>query len=535
MSDAARLEQPRGLRRFAALSPLWASHTYRILFASQLIGLFGRWMQLVSAQWFLVDYSAAMVALVPTAMSIPLVLFSPAAGAWADMGDRRRMLILTQGGLGVTAAVLAVLSFTSLAGPWVVLGLVFVMGAWTALNIPPFQSAQAESVPRDQLVQASVLIAVGANIGRAVGPALAGAAIVVAGVGGGFTFAAIAYVISFAFAFGVTGLRKREKSTEGLGEAIRAGNRFVRHSRSVKAILLWTGLFVSANAAIWALLPKIAATRLDLGASGYGLLLGAVGVGAVIGAFLMPAARQRWSSTRMFATGIVLIGITTIGTSIAPSAWIAGLLLIPLGGAYISVISQINGTLNLVLPDWVRARGLALFVVVFHISLGAASAAWGLVANDIGASLAVGISGAALLACVPLLHRVRIPEATAVTDPDLAPSWTEPELSLSADEGDGPVTVTRVYSVRPERQEEFQVAMKELARARRRTGAYRHQLLQDGSAPETFVESYIVPSWAEYVRQEEERISARDRELEEGVCTIADEVGEPRHWFTSEA
>lgn len=438
---SAELAGPRGLRRVPALSPLWASDVYLVLFVSQLIGIFGRWMHLVSAQWFLVDESAAMVALVPTAMSIPLVLFTIVAGAWADMSDRRRMLVLTQAGLAITACALALLLFTSLATPWVVLALVFAMGTWTALNIPPFQSLQAESVPKEQLVQAATLIAVGANIGRAVGPALAGAAIVAAGVGGGFALAAVAYALSWFFAMRVRGLRGRIESTERLGEAMRIGSRFVRRSKSVKQLLFWTVVFVSANAAIWALLPKIAATRLGLGASGYGLLLAAVGVGAVLGALAMPAMRQRWSSTQMFAGGLVVIGSATIGAAAVPSAWMAGPLLVPLGGAYISVIAQTNGTLNLVLPDWVRARGLAFFVVTFHVALGAASALWGLVATAIGPSLAVGVSGGMLLASVPLLRTIGVPAATVADDTEFA-AWSEPELALDVSEGDGPSAVT---------------------------------------------------------------------------------------------
>jgi MFS family permease len=430
-ADAIR---PRGLRRLAALEPLWDSGVYRVLFVSQLIGLFGRWMHLVSAQWFLVGESAAMVALVPTAMSIPLVLFSILAGAWADMSDRRRMLLMTQAGLTVTAGLLAVLMFTSVATPWVVLALVFAMGVWTALNIPPFQSLQADSVPRDQLVQAATLIAVGANIGRAVGPALAGVAIVAAGVGGGFVFAAAAYALSWYFTLRISSGRKREPSKERLGAALRSGGQFVRESTSVKQLLFWTVVFVSANAAIWALLPKIAVTRLDLGASGYGLLLGSVGFGAVLGAFAMPAARQRMSSTQMFGAGIVVIGLATIGVTVIPNAWVVGALLVPLGAAYISVIAQTNGTLNLVLPDWVRARGLAFFVVTFHVALGAASALWGLIANGIGATLTVAISGALLLAFAPLLRWIGIPAAAAAAEIELT-AWSEPEL---APELDGP-------------------------------------------------------------------------------------------------
>jgi MFS family permease len=529
MTEAASAPVARS-GALAALAPLSSSYGFRIILTAQLIGILGRWMQSLSAQWSLVHTSPALVALVPTAMSVPVVLFALIAGAWADMVDRRRMLILTQAALALTAGSMAMLWFAGFDSAWIVLSLMFMIGTWTAANIPPFQSAASEIVPKEHVVQAATLTAVGANVGRAIGPALAGAVVMAAGIGGGFALAAATYALAWAYTVRVGPLGHQRRSTERFGEAIRAGNRFVRHSTSTQHVLLLTVVFVALNSAAWALLPSYAEGRLGLGASGYGFLLGAVGAGALLGALLMPGLMISWSRNRLFAVGVVLAAAATVGVTFVGDAWMAGLLLVPFGVGYIIVIALTNGTLQLTLPLWVRARGLAFYLVAFHIALAGGSAAWGLAADSVGVRKSIAISGLLLLAVVPMFRWVKVPEGIAEDPADVAGS-PEPQLLLDVATEEIPVTVTTVYHVAAEHQAEFVRTMAGVGKARTRAGAYRYELLQDGSSPDAFIEKYLAPSWAGFVRQQAERLSPADRELERRAHELAYQVGTERHWF----
>lgn len=417
---AKALAGPRLLRRVAALAPLWSSDIYRTLLAAQLVATIGRWTQLLAAQWLMVDKAPALVALVTTATSLPVMVFALIGGAWADVFDRRRILVLTQGGLTATAAALAVLALSGRAEPWLVLLLMFLMGTGMSLNTPAWQSVASEVVPRDDMVQAATLTAVSANIGRAVGPALGGAAVILTGVGGAFALAAASYGLAVVLTARAGPVRRSDRTRERLTAALWAAARYARSSTTTRRVLLWTGIFVPTNAGLWALLPSVAKGQLHLDAAGYGLLLGMVGAGALVGAVAMPLAKRWWSTNRLFAIAIVTIGVTTIVVTALPSPLLVGALLIPLGAAYIAVIALLNATLQLMLPAWVRARGLAIFLVTFFATMAAGSAAWGLVANRLGASVAVAISGASLLLFAPLLRWAPFPQTRIAEDAELA-------------------------------------------------------------------------------------------------------------------
>lgn len=530
LADPGAPERRRGARRWAALAPLWSSDIYATLLAAQLIAILARWMQLLGGQWFFIDEKPSMVALVSTALSLPTVLFAPLAGAVADQTDRRRMVVFTQGCLFVTATAMAVLSIAGLVTSWMMLLLFFVMGTGLAVNMPPWASLQSEVVPKEHLVQAATLTAVGANVGRAVGPAIGGLAVGAAGVGGVFAISAATYGAAFGLTTRVGPVPVQERRPEPLRQALRAGSRYVRFSGTTRRILLWTCIFIPINSALWALLPAVANGRLGLNAAGYGLLLGAVGAGALAGAIAMPAVKARLSSAALFTVSVLTVGVATLGITALRNPWLVGVLLLPVGAAYIAVIALFNATLQLLLPAWVRGRGLAIYTVVFHGAMSVGSAAWGFVADGLGSGTAVAISGATLLAFVPLTMFLRFPAADVISDHSFT-GWTEPELVLDTLSREGPVTVMVVYRVATENRREFLRTMTALGEARRRSGASRHEVLQDGSDPETFVELYAVSSWAEHVRQQAERLTAADRALERRARELADRSDNGSHWF----
>ena len=216
--------------------------------------------------------------------------------------------------------------------------------------------------------------------------------------------------------------------------------------------------------------------------------------------------------------------------TIVPNPWITGLLMLPLGAGYTAVIALFNATLQLMLPAWVRARGLAIYIVAFHAALAAGSVAWGVLANGIGINAALAVSGGSVLVFIPLFRWLAFPSADIIDSGPLV-GWTEPQLRLDIRGQEGPVTVTTIYHVPDEHRAEFVRTMIGVAGARRRTGALRHELLQEGSSTDTFIETYVVPSWAEYIRQQAQRLTPADRELERRARAFAEQAGAERHWF----
>jgi len=267
-------------------------------------------MQTVGAQWFLVNsaHAAILVSLVQTADMLPDVLFGIVGGVLADTLDRRRLLIAVQAGLVVATSVLAGLTIAGLLSPALLLVLTFVIGTGSVLGIPAYQSLVPELVPRDQIPAAAELSSINVNLARAIGPAIAGILIVYIGVGGVFaidaaTFLFYGFVVALWRPSPDTELQVHERFVS----ALRAGGRYVRYAPVVRRILLRSALFLVPGSALWALLPLVASSRLRLGPGGYGLLLGALGVGAVVGASVLSKVRAALSPNVLIAVmGAVL-------------------------------------------------------------------------------------------------------------------------------------------------------------------------------------------------------------------------------------
>ena len=257
--------------------------------------------------WLLIDQSPLLVSLVQTASSLPIVLLALPAGAWADLVDRRRLLLGAQGAMFLAASALAAMTFVGAASPALVLGLTFALGCGNAVASPAWQAIQPDLVDRELLPQAAALNGLNMNVARAVGPAVGG--FVVAAVGAGWVFAlnAVSFVgIAMVVASWRAPVRADVGPREGLVEALRAGGRYVRHALIVRRLLYRAILFIPAASAVWALLPVVAAANLHLGSAGYGLLLGMVGIGAVAGALVIPplraeSARHGWSPRRWWS------------------------------------------------------------------------------------------------------------------------------------------------------------------------------------------------------------------------------------------
>jgi MFS family permease len=516
----------REARPASAWAPLRLHPVFRALWIAQFASNVGTWMQTIGAQWLLVDRSPLLVSLVQTAASLPLVLLALPAGAWADLVDRRRLLLGAQLAMFLAAAALAGATFLDAATPTVILTLTFALGCGNAVASPVWQAIQPDLVDRALLPQAAALNGLNMNVARAVGPAIGG--FVVAALGAGWVFAlnAVSFVgIATVVANWRAPARADAGPRERLVEALLAGGRYVRHALIVRRLLYRAVLFIPAASAVWALLPVVAATNLDLGSAGYGLLLAMVGAGAVAGAVVIPRLRARVGSARLVTGAMVATAAAIAVVATVDNAVLVGIALVPIGGAWIAVMSSLNSGLQLALPNWVRARGLAYYLVVFQGSQAIGAVIWGAAADGTSVTTALLAAAAVLVLGAAVGLRSPMPDTSRL---DRTPSahWPAPQVMFTPDAADGPVLVTLTYRVPEENSGVFTDAMRHVGRSRRRTGALRWELFRDGSDPTRFVESYLVGTWAEHLRQHGNRLTGADRRFEEQARRYT--LGEPQ-------
>ena len=518
-------------RPVSAWAPLRASPWFRALWIAQFASNIGTWMQTVGAQWLLIDRSPVLVSLVQTASSLPIVLLALPAGAWADLVDRRRLLLFAQIAMLVAAGALTALTFAGVVSPVVVLSLTFLLGCGTAIAGPAWQAIQPELVDRSMLPQAAALNGVNMNLARAVGPAIGGVVVAAAGPAWVFALNALSYL---GIAAVLRVWRPPESfaagSPERLVEALRAGGRYVRHALIVRRLLYRAVLFIPAASAVWALLPVVAARNLHLGSAGYGLLLGAVGVGAVVGALVIPRVRARVGSPTLVTSAMLVSAAATAVVATARVPAFVALALVPIGAAWIAIMSSLNAGLQLALPRWVRARGLSHYLLLFQGSQAVGAVIWGVIADRTSVTTGLLVATATLVGGAVAGLRTPMPN-TANLDRMPSAHWPAPQLLLTPDPADGPVLVTLTYRVPDEHAAAFTTAMQPVARSRRRTGALRWELFRDGTDPTRFVESYLVATWAEHLQQHQSRQTGADRALEERLHEYVDGPAEVRHLF----
>jgi len=515
-----------------AVSSTWAPlrvKVFRWLWLASLVSNTGAWMQTVGAQWLLVHAAnaAILVSLVQTADMLPDVLFAIVGGVLADTLDRRHLLIAVQVGLAIAGAALAALTIAGQISPALLLMFTFVIGSGSAFITPAYQSLVPELVPREDVPSAVQLNSINVNIARAVGPAIAGILIAHLGVGADFALNAGTFLV---YAIVVVLWRPSSDLAPQLPErflsALRAGGRYVRYSPVVRRILLRAALFLFPASALWGLLPLVASRRLGLGPSGYGLLLGALGVGAIAGASVLSRARARLSSNGLVALASGVFGAALVAVALWHSTTGVVLVLIPTGMTWVWMLATLNTSLQLFLPAWVRARGLSIYQMVLFGAQGLGALVWGVVADAFGLTtaflVAAGLlaAGTASIRIWPLFETSNM-DRTTVVRPD-------PIVAVETKSDAGPVMVWTSYSIPPEREIEFKRAMSRVRESRLRTGATEWRLFRNGEQPGVFEEIFFVDSWDEHLRQHRERLTPADRDYEDAAKALS--ATPPRTW-----
>jgi MFS family permease len=486
-----------------------------VLWLAQLGSNIGTWMQTVGAQWFLVEAHSTpiVVAMVQTATMAPALLFSLHAGVMADTFDRRKVIF----GMNVLAAVVAAgLTFAAVLGaltPVSLLVFTALIGSGVALSAPAWQAVQPELVPRKEFAAAAALGGVTVNGARAVGPAAAG--LLVAWFGPAFVFGLNA--LSFAAAAAAIYFWRRPVGQpadhERITEALLSGVRYIRSAPHIRRILLRTALFVAPASALWALLPLAANGHLNMGADGYGLLLAALGVGALLGVVVLPKARQRISANAILAATAALFGIATIAAGYLPAPIVAALMVVS-GLAWIANLTTFSSSMQLTLSPWVRARGLAAYLLVMQGAQATGALLWGAAATLVGYSAALAASGALLLAVPLSIALWPLPSTTGQLDRTIQRDEEELDDNIEGPEPtSGPVVLITAYRVDHHQVSDFVEAMAPVRLFRLRTGATDWKLTRSVDDPTVFTEIYTVPTWREYVRQGRERTTGQDRKL----------------------
>jgi predicted MFS family arabinose efflux permease len=514
-----------------ASSP-WApfrSPMFRQMAVSQFVSNVGGWMQTVGAQELMLTLttSATLVALIQTAAGLPVVLLAVLAGAFGDVFDRRRLLLISQSFMLLAATALAVLALVGAVTPWVLLAAIFAVGVGQTFTSPTWQTLQPELVPPEDRTQAIALGSVNQNLSRAVGPAIGGALYAA-------TSASALFFVNAASFFPVIGAVARWRqpprpnytaAPEQVRQAIRAGGRYVAASPALRLVLARAGAFMFCANSIWALLPLVARSDLHLGSTGYGLLLGGVGLGAVSGAAALPRLRARFTANTLLTVATFVLAGVTFGLAYTRATLLGGVIVVVAGVAWIVALSTLSSQYQGSLPDWAKARGMAYYLVVFQGGGAIGSAAFGVVAQDAGLTDGLIASGTLLAigALVGMRHSF-----VGLTPEELLPAaeWPAPRIAPETTPA-GPVMVSLEYRAKAGQTEALLEALHSGRYARRRTGAVSWQAWVDAADPSRVCEQFVVGSWDEHLRQHE-RISRRDRQRLDTIDALTED-GEPSH------
>jgi MFS family permease len=524
----------------AAASPWAPFHhaAFAVMWTATVITNIGTWMSSAASSWLMtsLDADPLVVSLVQVAASLPMFMFALPAGALADIVDKRRFLLAAESVTTAICALVALFVWLDLVTPAILLLFTFLVGAASALTAPAWQSIVPQLVPKQSLAPAVAANSVGVNISRAIGPALGGVTIATIGIAAPFWVNAASNlgIVAALLWWRAPASPRQRLPAERLVAAIATGFRYARHNRHLIATLIRAVAFFLFASAYWALLPLVARDQIAGGPQLYGALLGSIGAGALCGALVLRPLKAKFGPNGLAAIG-------TIGTALALALFgvarqpLIGLAASAIAGvSWIAVLASLNVSAQVALPDWVRGRGLAMFVTAFFGAMTLGSVLWGEVAVMIGLPDAHFFAAAGALLSIPLTRSWKLQTGAGV---DLTPSmhWPTPVLSHAVPDHQGPVLVTVEYRIEPANRKLFLAAVEKLGHERRRDGAYAWGIFEDAAEEGRYLETFLVESWLEHLRQHQ-RVTNADRALQSAVQRFH-LGGEPKvtHFLSAES
>ncbi|SNS17571.1 MFS transporter [Tropicimonas sediminicola] len=477
-------------------------NTYRNLWFASLVTNLGGMIQNVGAGWLMTSLSdnPAMVALVQGSVTLPMAVLSLLGGVFADNYHRRSVMIAAQAFMLVMSALLAVLSWTGLIGPWSLLAFTFAIGCGAAMHMPSWQASVGDLVPREHLAQAVMLNGMGFNLMRSTGPAVGGMIVAVFGSAMAFAINALTYLpVLFALYAWRAERVPDPLPREPLGGALRAGLRYVSLSADHLKILVRAGVFGFSAVAVLALMPLVASDLLKGSAATFGALLAAFGLGAVVVALTLRQLRERMETETIVRIGAILLALGLLGIGHARSVWLTSLSAALCGMAWQSSMALFNVATQLSTPRWVLGRVMSVLQVCTFGGMTIGSYVWGRVAGAAGVQTALTAAAVICLAGAALGFLLRLPgEGRSNLDPHGGFSPIKPALDI--DMHSGPIKVSVEFIVPEARTSEFLALMEQRRVIRLRDGAHSWSLYRDLTAPDLWHESYRVPTWAAYLR-----------------------------------
>lgn len=511
MQENKTTEQP------SAWQPL-RNKLFMAVWLATLASNIGTWMHSVGASWMMTSLSAnpIMVALVQTVSTAPIVLLALPAGALADIADRRRYLLGTQIWMFLSALGLSYCTWQGITNDWLLIGFTFLLGCGSAMSMPAWSAVTPELVPKKQMHAAITLNGLGMNVSRAIGPAIAGYLISLYGVTSVFFLNAVSFLAVIAvLVFWKRTSNQNTLPAERFLAAIRSGLRYARYSSLLPSILMRGAAFFVFAGALWALLPILVSDRLHSGASIYGILLACIGIGAVACALILPTIRQRIRSDNLVRFATLIYGGTLAVLATQNNIYFLSSAMLLAGACWIAVMASLQVAAQASLPDWVRARGLSVFMMVFMGGMAVGSLIWGYLAKRYGLEASFLAAAGGLLLGILGTWRYSISGYESI---DFTPSqhWPLPIIDKAPEHDQGPVMVTIEYNVDSEKLSEFHSLTDQLQKIRKRDGAYYWDLYQDTAQADHYIECFMVESWLEHLRQHG-RVSVSDKALQEKI------------------
>lgn len=516
MNDLSRISEDSQPPPLVEPSSAWAplgNRRFRWLWCGGALVNLAIWMQTVGAAWImtLLSTSPLMVSLVQTAIALPAFLFGLPGGVIADLVDRRKWLMLTQGIMLLAAIALSGLSYLNLLNDWSLLLFTFLLGTGSALSMSAWMVTIVSVLPRDQVPAAVSLNGISTNAARALGPAIAGALIAYWNAASVFVIITICLALVIVLVASFTPAQPPQSlPSETFGGGLRSGVRYIRHSSALTSALKQVFVFTLSASALWALMPLVAKHELGLDAGGYGMLMGFLGAGAVIGAFNLTAMYRRFPLRVLIVGGALGFALATLVAAVSHSRVAVCATLMIAGMSWMAVNATLSTVVQTCAANWVRARVASMYLLTLMGAMAIGGAIWGALAQYLGLQQSLLLAALTLVLGLLLTRKGKLElgqEADYAmvfqpTDRLLVPEQLNP--------GPGPVSIEIAYQVVVTDRADFLDAAYAVGRARRRNGAKNWRLYHDLDESGHYVERFIVESWLDYLRHES-RITRADQ------------------------
>ncbi len=479
---------------------------FRAMWSATVFSATGTFIQSVAGSWLMLELTGSntWVGLMVASSTLPLLFFSLTAGALADMFDRAKIMVLAQSIMGASALGMAVLAHLDKITPGLLLLLGLMLGMGGALNLPSSQALLPELVPRGMIASAVALQSAAFNSARAVGPAIGGALVAAYGAALGFGINSVTYLAMIAVVlFVAPTLGPRERETASVLNATTTGIRYARYTAPFRNLLALAALFAITSAVVQASLPGHT-TALGGTAGTYGLLLGAMGVGALIGVVARGRIARR-TDRHVVPYGIFLFGVSGALLGIAPNLILAALAMVACGVFWLLTLATMNTTAQLLAPDWIKGRALSLYNLAFSGITPVGSILAGVVADQVGTRTTLVSFSVGSIALGLATPRFRIPRVEDIEEPEFTLASTlNPHLEgqlEAADFDEGPVVILSTWNIDEDDLPEFLRVMRQLRLVRLTTGAYRWRLMRNVSDPNRITELFVCHSWEDHLAQ----------------------------------